>query len=274
MLSTLRLDHAVINVGFGMDAAEVLFANFGFNLTPRGHHSTGSINHLAIFGVDYLELIGLPEDGTHERPDIANAPVGVNGIVFKTDDVHAIYSHLQNVNFHGDAPKSFFRPVDLGNETYQANFRTVTVRPGIFPGVRVYFCEHGTPELIWRPEWQSHSNSAESITEIIVVSLKPYVEAERFAKLLNGKNVAGQVKFNGGKITVLSQIQYSERYGALASSMRDRISIFGSLIFRCQNRDCLNGILYDGLNGVETQIETSRTLVRIPAFDSLIEFID
>ena len=58
MGSNIRLDHAVINVGVNMDAAEVLFTNLGFKLTPRGFHSTGSINHLAMFGADYLELIG------------------------------------------------------------------------------------------------------------------------------------------------------------------------------------------------------------------------
>ena len=49
MASTKQLDHTVINVGFEMDAAKTVFANLGFTLTPRGHHSTGSINHLAIF---------------------------------------------------------------------------------------------------------------------------------------------------------------------------------------------------------------------------------
>ena len=181
---------------------------------------------------------------------------------------------IQNANFHGEVPKSFSRPVNLDNETYQANFQTVTVRSEIFAGGRVYFCEHGTPELIWRPEWQSHSNGAEAIPEIIVVSSMPYNEADDFAKLLNGKNIVGQVIFDGGKITVLSKTQYSERYGTLASSMRNRDSIFGGLIFQTNNRDHLNGMLHNGLDGVETQIEKLRTLVRISAFDALIEFID
>ena len=274
MVSTVRLDHAVINVGFGMDAAQGLFTNLGFSLTPRGYHSTGSINHLAMFGTDYLELIGLIEGREHNRPDIANAPAGVNGIVFKTDDVNDTYTHLKNANFHGEAPKSFSRPVHLSNETYEVNFQTVTVRSEIFAGGRVYFCEHDTPELIWRPEWRGHTNGAEAIPEIIVVSSRSYNEADDFAKLLNGENIAGQVVFDSGKITVLSKTQYSERYGALASSMKNRDSIFGGLIVQTNKRDHLNGMLHNGLDGVETQIEEFRTLVRISAFDALIEFID
>ncbi len=60
MAERAQLDHTVINVRFDMDRAEGLFRNLGFFLTERGYHSLGSINHLMMFGTDYLELIGLP----------------------------------------------------------------------------------------------------------------------------------------------------------------------------------------------------------------------
>lgn len=63
MPSLAQLDHVVINVHFAMGLAEPLFEALGFTLTPRGYHSLGSINHLIVFGSDYLELIGLPESG-------------------------------------------------------------------------------------------------------------------------------------------------------------------------------------------------------------------
>ena len=62
MPSADRLDHTVINVKIDMDAASALFGELGFTLTPRGYHSHGSMNHLMMFGTDYLELIGIPED--------------------------------------------------------------------------------------------------------------------------------------------------------------------------------------------------------------------
>ena len=99
MASIVRLDHTAINVGSNMDVARALFEDLGFTLSPRGCHSTGSINHLAMFSNEYLELIGLPKSGKHDRPDIANASMGVNGIVFKTDDADATFNHLENLNF-------------------------------------------------------------------------------------------------------------------------------------------------------------------------------
>ena len=62
------LDHVVVNVLHDMDAAAGLFTALGFTLTPRGHHSLGSINHLMVVPGAYLELVGLPAEG--RRPQI------------------------------------------------------------------------------------------------------------------------------------------------------------------------------------------------------------
>ena len=58
------LDHVVINVRDGLDAAAALYARLGFTLTSRGHHTLGSSNHLAILGTDYLELLGVQPGNT------------------------------------------------------------------------------------------------------------------------------------------------------------------------------------------------------------------
>ena len=68
MTQVMQLDHIVINVQREMDAAETAFADLGFTLTPRGYHTLGSINALAMFGTDYLELLGFPADGEVKRP--------------------------------------------------------------------------------------------------------------------------------------------------------------------------------------------------------------
>ena len=52
------LDHIVIDVRDRIDDAARHFSELGFLLTPRGHHTLGSSNHLAMFATDYLELLG------------------------------------------------------------------------------------------------------------------------------------------------------------------------------------------------------------------------
>jgi hypothetical protein len=51
------IDHVVVNVRDRLDQGAQAYRRLGFTLTPRGYHSLGSMNHLAIFGTDYLELI-------------------------------------------------------------------------------------------------------------------------------------------------------------------------------------------------------------------------
>ena len=95
MATSARLDHAVINVGFEMDQAREIFTGLGFTLTERGYHSLGSINHLMMFETDYLELIGLPAGAGHDRPDLAGAPHGINGLVFES--IGKLKSDLESV---------------------------------------------------------------------------------------------------------------------------------------------------------------------------------
>ena len=114
MSNAMQLDHIVINVHREMDAAETAFADLGFTLTPRGYHTLGSINALAMFGTDYLELLGFPADGEVKRPELANAPMGLNGLVFKTSNVDETFAHLQDVGVAGDPPKSFLTAGDPG----------------------------------------------------------------------------------------------------------------------------------------------------------------
>ena len=74
------IDHVVITVGDRLDAALAQYTRLGFDMTERGHHTLGSSNHLAIFGRDYLELLGYEPGRTpleaSQRADLHTAPPG------------------------------------------------------------------------------------------------------------------------------------------------------------------------------------------------------
>src|SRR5580692_2114904 len=70
------LDHVVVNVRDRIDEAAETYCRLGFTLTPRGYHTLGSINHLAMFGTDYLELIGVPEGASSGRLGLLDFPAG------------------------------------------------------------------------------------------------------------------------------------------------------------------------------------------------------
>ncbi len=279
MADRAELDHVVINVLYDMDRAQSLFQQIGFSVTPRGHHSLGSINHLMIFGTDYLELIGLPAGIDNPRPEIVDSPLGLTGLVFKTSDADATFAHLQAIDMAGAPPKAFHRPVSLPDGEQDARFRTVAVKPGVFPAGRVYFCEHATPELVWRPEWQAHANRARRIPEFVIVCEAPDREAERYGRLLGvapagGDRHQASIEIVGARLAILSPDRYRERYGSLAAAMDGRPSVFGAVVIETGDVSVIGEVVEALAEPPPATVEPGRVTIRLPAFDSVLEFVD
>ena len=184
------LDHVVINALRETDAAEALFAALGFALTPRGYHTLGSVNHLMMTPGAYLEIVGVPSEG-RQRQEVLDSPLGLNGIVLQTRSADDTFARLVADGFDPLPPMDFSRPVTLDGAEHQAAFRTVRLRPDFFGGGRVYFCQHLTPELVWRPEWLEHPNGFLSIDLVEVESTEPEATADRFARAFGGSLVPG-----------------------------------------------------------------------------------
>ncbi len=177
-----RIDHVVINVGGELDAAVERYRRLGFMLTPRGHHTLGSSNNLAIFGDDYLELLGFEPGRGSMRPDLLLTPPGLSGLVFKPPANPAFAEALRAAGVPAEEPREFSRPVELPGGAKDARFRVVNLI-GAVPDARVFFCHHGTPELVWRPEWQQHPNGVTGIKAFTMAAADPAVRAEPFRRL-------------------------------------------------------------------------------------------
>jgi hypothetical protein len=183
------LDHVVIDVRDQIEEAMRCFSALGFLLTPRGHHTLGSVNHLAMFATDYLELLGFGENGA-TRLEIARFPAGLNGLVFKTTDAEAVHRQAEAAGLPVLSVQAFSRPVALSGATQDARFRTTRLDPDKITIGRVYFCEHLTPELVWRPEWQAHPNGACAIARVVVATADPQATAVLFGDLFGSDCVA------------------------------------------------------------------------------------
>jgi catechol 2,3-dioxygenase-like lactoylglutathione lyase family enzyme len=188
-LPSPELDHVVIDVRDRIDEAMRCFSALGFHLTPRGRHTLGSVNHLAMFATDYLELLGFPKDG-ETRGEITRFPEGLNGLVFKTADADLVHREAAAAGLPVLPVQSFSRPVALGAETRDARFRTTRLDPDQIAMGRVYFCEHLTPDLVWRREWQRHPNGAGAIARVVVATPDPQRTARLFQGLFGSEAVA------------------------------------------------------------------------------------
>ena len=274
--NTAIIDHVVINVRSEMDTAVEVFRNLGFTMTPRGFHTLGSINHLAMFNDNYLELLGVPSDQSSSRSDLQESISGINGLVLKTNNADETFEHFKAIGVEAEPPKAFSRPVDIDGTTQHAKFRTVTARSDAFPAGRVYYCEHATPDLVWRPEWLQHENTMSYVYEMVVVDTDPEPAFEAYHDLLGG--TAGQESDNSRyldlgncRVSVLSDEQYRNRTGTLGSELGDRDSMFGALVFMCENLSKLTNFLRTSTSGIEIRENAEQISRRLPQFATLLE---
>ena len=182
------LDHVVVNLRERIDEGEAVYRRLGFTLTPRGFHTLGSANHLAVFGTDYLELISAPASATG-RQEILAAPEGLNALVFATEDSAATYTTLQAAGLPVGPPLEFSRPVGLPQGTRDAVFRTVRLLPGTAAPGRFFFCHHLTRDLVWRDEWRHHPNGALGVLRLVIASRDPGVLGTLFTRMFGAEMV-------------------------------------------------------------------------------------
>ena len=185
------IDHIVVDVRDRIAEGAAVFRKLGFQLTPMGKHSLGSANHLAVLGRDYLELLGTDVPGGALRPDLAPFPVGLNGLVFLGHESEALSADQQSRGVPAQPALSFFRPADLPDGSRaDARFKVVRLdRAAAFDG-RVYWCEHLTPEHVWRPEWQSHANGATGVARILLSVRDPERQAALFRRMFGAAAVS------------------------------------------------------------------------------------
>jgi hypothetical protein len=235
---TFALDHVVINVLFDMDRAAALMSQLGFTVAPRGFHSLGSINHLVVFEGHYLELIGLPSGTDTVRRDVLESPRGLNGLVFRSQDVDTSLSVLRGSGLSMLEPQSFSRPVEIDGIEQLARFRTIRTAPELFEAGRVYYCQHYTPEFVWYRPWMSHANGCHGLSELVVVTTAIDTDAARYAKAAQAsvQNRDGDIRtielVGGFRITLMSPARDRQRYGERCVEADGRRSFFGAIVLK------------------------------------------
>ncbi len=236
------LDHVVVNVRDQIDAGADAYRRLGFTLTPRGYHTLGSMNHLAMFGTDYLELIAVPLGNT-TRPDILSSPIGLNGLVFGTEDSAAVHAALTAAGVSCGPPLQFSRPVTLDDgSSGDATFRTVTLTAGTVPAGRIYFCHHLTRDLVWRDEWRHHANGAIGIARAVIAARDPAASAAVFARMFGAdavRDIAGGFSLAVGlsRFDLLWPEAVASQFGGAAPVDDDRAEAMAALTIRTRSLD-------------------------------------
>lgn len=277
---TPKLDHVVIDTRNRIDEAVRTYLSLGFQLTNRGRHTLGSVNHLAIFETDYMEFLGFDDTADAVRADILRFPVGLNGLVFATDNPEALFGGLRERGLAAEPPIAFSRPVALADRIEDAKFRVVRLSAGAVSFGRVYFCHHVTPKLVWRPEWVKHSNGARGLAQVSIATQDPASASVIFEHIFS-PNALRQVT-QGVRRLVAGAVQVDlmvpemlmARYGNAAPDPAGRTDYMAGLSVRTASLSQAARVLQAAqIPGVK--IESQRIIVPASkATNVVLEFIE
>jgi hypothetical protein len=275
-LAVPTLDHVVVNVRDRIDEAAETFRRLGFTLTPRGYHTLGSMNHLAMFGTDYLELIAAPAGNTR-RQDIAAAPEGLNGLVWGTEDSNATYDALLAAGVPIEPPQQFSRPVALPDGTSDASFRVVRLPAGTTQAGRLYFCHHLTRDLVWRDEWRHHANGVIGVARAVIAARDPGSLGGLFARMFGSDAVCDiadgcRLLIGLSQFDVITEAALRRAFGDAAPEAQGREEFMAALTLRTRSLEAADQALRQG--GVAGVRHGSGHIV-VPAsaaFGTVLEF--
>jgi hypothetical protein len=176
-----HLAHFVPDLG----AAAAVWERLGFVVTPVSHHQVGgkpagTSNRCVMFEQGYMEILaptpGKPVDTPNAQRvrDRMKRFVGVHLACFGTSTAAAERERLAAHGFEPEAVVRLQRQVENG----QAQFNVVYVPPGKMAEGRVQYCEHLTPQHVWRDGFVN----AFRLRAVYVVADDPEEVAARWAR--------------------------------------------------------------------------------------------
>jgi Glyoxalase-like domain len=153
----LCLDHVAHFVP-DLDAAAAVWERLGFAVTPVSHHNVsgkpaGTSNRCVMLEEGYIELLAPSEENEDSNPNSKRVRAlmkrydGVHLACFGTPDAAAEQARLAAHGFEPEPAVHLQRKIETGE---LLGFRVVYVPPDKMAEGRIQYCEHLTPEHVWR----------------------------------------------------------------------------------------------------------------------------
>src|SRR5262245_10389659 len=165
-----------------LDAAAAVWEKLGFRVTPVSHHQVGgkpagTSNRCVMLDQGYLELLAptMKTPNAQRVRDRMKRFVGVHLACFGTPAAQAEHARLAAHGFEPQPLVNLERKIENGA---QLRFSVVYVPPGKMDEGRVQYCEHLTPQHVWREGFVNPFR----LRAVYVVAKDPKQAAARWAR--------------------------------------------------------------------------------------------
>lgn len=184
-MDATEFDHLVLMLRSRLTELSPLFEQDGYHLTDLSVHNLGSMNRLITLDNTFIELLGWPAGKPPQRKEIADSPMGLEALVFRTYDAQKTYEKLKHDGFDVNPVQRLERPLDIGGTVCMVRFDTVRFATQPVAGFRMYFCQSLTPEYIWTDDALRHRNGIASLDSIVIKSDRPAIVAQTLSVLVD-----------------------------------------------------------------------------------------
>lgn len=227
-MATTGIDHVLIAVP-ALEPARAEFASLGFVVTPKAAHARfGTANHLLVLGDAYVEAIAIEHPDPIDRssqavlaPAIA-AGGGVPALALATTDAAASRVALLAAGVEATEPLHWSRASDTPDGPRTASFTTMWLHSELLPEFVNFFCQHHTPDCIYHPAWQRHTNGA---TRLAGIRRRTSRDVGELARVLRQRLGADAVRTGPGNSVVASFGRHVLEYAPPASGSNCQIVI-------------------------------------------------
>lgn len=226
------IDHLVLPV-HDLEAARRGYEQLGFTLTPRAQHPFGTDNALVQLQGCFLELLSVERPGdipaatdtafsfaAFNRDFLARRE-GLSMLVFESADSEADRAEFVAAGLRVWDPFTFQRQSRLPDGTdVTVGFSLAFVTDDHMSEAAFFTCQQWAPEHFWKPEYQSHTNGAVSVCEVVMASPEPEQTMELFRGLQGEDAVSATadgivVETPRGRISVMAPEALHRRFGVV-----------------------------------------------------------
>jgi len=202
----------------------------GFTLTPSARHPFGTANSLVQLQGNFLELLAVadPEQIPVATPGhfsfgafnqaFLRKHQGMSMLVFASADARRDQAEFAVRGLDTYAPFDFSRKAKLpdGSDVL-VSFSLAFVTDKRLPDAAFFTCQQHAAQYFWKPEYQRHANTAQSVVEVVMMANDPGGLAEFFGKLVEPEAVqrsegALALTLRGGRLSVLDATRLDARF--------------------------------------------------------------
>lgn len=232
------IDHALVGV-VDLEETRALWTRLGFTLSPRGRHKGwGTGNYCAMFRHDYVELLGIVDPAGFDnglKAMLAAKGPGLLGFAAATQDADAAAAFLAKGGIPHER-KALSRLLELPEGDVEPAFDLAMPQKPYPAGMTPFVCAHLTRELVWRPEWMRHANTATGIASLTFVAEDPLALRDPFEAILGAGAVTATddtlaVRWGtGAPVLIVKPDDFSFLHPAVASDEPVRAGFAGMTI--------------------------------------------